>query len=66
MSHRQTDRQRVWYEIVKRISQKINESEDVSYGFNKANVIVNPPNKKPYPPQHPSWFYNEELKNARD
>ncbi|HGJ66399.1 TPA: mechanosensitive ion channel family protein [bacterium] len=59
-----TDRQRVWYEIVKLISQKINENENVSYGFNKANVIVNPPNKKPYPPQHPSWFYNEELKNA--
>jgi len=56
-----TDRQRVWYEIVKRISQKINESDKVSYGFNKANVIVSLPEGKNYPPQHPSWFNNGEI-----
>lgn len=49
-----TDRQRVWYEIVKRISQKINDSESVSYGFNKGEVIVSYPKGHPYPPQYPS------------
>jgi small-conductance mechanosensitive channel len=57
-----TDRQRVWYEIVKLVSQKVNENENVSYGFNKANVIVSCPEGQSYPPQHPSWFYNGELK----
>jgi small-conductance mechanosensitive channel len=47
-----TDRQRVWHEIVKLISKRINENENVSYGFNKANVIVNYPEGQPYPPQY--------------
>ena len=47
-----TDRQRVWYEIVKLISKRIDENENVSYGFNKANVIVNYPEGQPYPPQY--------------
>ncbi len=53
-----TDRQRVWYEIVKLISQKINKSDIVAYGFNRANVIVNYPEGHPYPPQYP--FYDIE------
>jgi len=47
-----TDRQRVWHEIVKLISKRIDENENVSYGFNKANVIVNYPEGQPYPPQY--------------
>jgi len=47
-----TDRQRVWYEIVKLISKRIDENKSISYGFNKANVIVNYPEGQPYPPQY--------------
>ncbi|MEK7396835.1 MAG: mechanosensitive ion channel family protein [Candidatus Poribacteria bacterium] len=60
-----TDRQRVWYEIVKRISQQINDSKSVSYGFNKGEVIVNYPKNQPYPPQYPSMG-NKEPKYGRD
>jgi len=56
-----TDRQRVWYEMVKRISQRIEESESVSYCLNKANVIVGYPESQPYPPQH--LFTNKEPKH---
>lgn len=55
-----TDRQRVWHEIVKLISQKINSSDIVSYGFNRANVIVNYPEGHPYPPQYPFWNRGQE------
>jgi small-conductance mechanosensitive channel len=60
-----TDRQRVWYEIVKRISQKINDSESVSYGFNKGEVLVNYPKGQPYPPQYP-LMGDKEPKYGRD
>jgi small-conductance mechanosensitive channel len=56
-----TDRQRVWYEMVKRISQRIEESESVSYCLNKANVIVGYPESQPYPPQY--LFTNKEPKH---
>jgi len=51
-----TDRQRVWHEIVKKISQRLTESDRVSYCFNKGHVFVNYPGGEPYPPQHPSWI----------
>ncbi|HGE73154.1 TPA: mechanosensitive ion channel family protein [Candidatus Poribacteria bacterium] len=58
-----TDRQRVWYEIVKLISKRINASDIVEYGFNRADVIVNYPEGHPYPPQYPSWNIDKEQKN---
>lgn len=36
-----TDRQRTWSEIVRRCSQKLDESDKVFYSFNKSNVFVN-------------------------
>lgn len=58
-----TDRQRVWYEIVKLISQKINSNDIVAYGFNRANVIVNYPEGHPYPPQYPFYDIDKEQRN---
>lgn len=57
-----TDRQRVWHEIVKLISQRINENENVSYCLNKANVIVVYPEDQPNPPQY--LFNHKESKHG--
>ncbi|MBM3237645.1 mechanosensitive ion channel family protein [Candidatus Poribacteria bacterium] len=46
-----TDRQRVWSEIVKKVTQQIAESDKVFYCFNKANVFVNYRQGEAYPPQ---------------
>jgi len=51
-----TDRQRVWSEIVKRVSERLAESDKVFYCFNKSNVFVNQRQGGSYPPpQHPSF-----------
>jgi small-conductance mechanosensitive channel len=51
-----TDRQRVWSEIVRRASQRLNESDKAFYCFNKSNVFVNQRQEGSYPPpQHPSF-----------
>jgi small-conductance mechanosensitive channel len=51
-----TDRQRVWSEIVKRVSERITGSDKVFYCFNKSNVFVNQRQDGSYPPpQHPSF-----------
>ena len=58
-----TDRQRVWSEIVKRVTDKIAESDKVFYCFNKSNVFVNYRKGGTHPPQHPSWVEpNMEVK----
>ena len=49
-----TDRQRVWSEIARRVSVRIDESNDVFYGFNRSNVFVNYRQGESHPPQHPS------------
>ncbi len=49
-----TDRQRTWSEIVKRVSERLTESDRVFYCFNKSNVFVNYRQDGQYPPQHPS------------
>jgi len=49
-----TDRQRVWSEIVKKVYERITESDRVFYCYNKANVFVNYRQGEQYPPQHPS------------
>ena len=51
-----TDRQRVWSEIVKRVSERLAESDKVFYCFNRSNVFVNRRQDGSYPPpQHPSF-----------
>ena len=51
-----TDRQRVWSEIVRRVSERIMESDRVFYCFNRSNVFVNYRQGGSHPPQHPSWI----------
>jgi small-conductance mechanosensitive channel len=51
-----TDRQRVWSEIVRRVAERLTESDRVSYCFNKSNVFVSQRfGDIPVPPQHPSF-----------
>jgi small-conductance mechanosensitive channel len=51
-----TDRQRVWSEIVKKITTRIEKSDKVFYCINRANVIVNPRHTDgQLPPQSPLW-----------
>lgn len=51
-----TDRQRVWSEIVRRVAERLTESDRVSYCFNKSNVFVSQRfSGTPVPPQHPSF-----------
>lgn len=57
-----TDRQRVWSEVVKRITQRIMESDKVFYCINRANVLVNRREDGQYPPQHPSYVNPQEEK----
>ncbi|MGQ9609488.1 MAG: mechanosensitive ion channel family protein [bacterium] len=54
------DRQRVWSEIVQKISKRISKSDKVSYCFNKGHVLVNYQKGSPYPPQHPSLIIAKE------
>jgi len=55
-----TDRQRVWSEIVKKITEKIEGSDKVFYCINQANVIVNPSLANgQLPPQSPLWYISE-------
>ncbi|MBD3182679.1 mechanosensitive ion channel [Candidatus Poribacteria bacterium] len=48
-----TDRQRVWSEIVRKVSVELDKSNKVFYCFNKSNVFVNYRDKEKYPPQLP-------------
>lgn len=61
------DRQRVWTEIVKGITQKISETDKVSYSLNKGHVYVRYPEDGPYPPQYlPLLIRFREGKDERD
>jgi small-conductance mechanosensitive channel len=53
-----TDRQRTWSEIVRRCSQKLDESDKVFYSFNKSNVFVNFRSRVPSLPNHESGGEN--------
>lgn len=62
-----TDRQRVWSEIVEKVTQRILRSDKVRYCFNKSHVLFNYRQGEPYPPQHPSWLVpNTKVKDEGD
>ena len=60
------DRQRVWSEIVRRVSQRISQSEKVSYCLNRGHVLVNYREGDPYPPQYLPLTRTKETENERD
>jgi small-conductance mechanosensitive channel len=61
-----TDRQRVWSEIVRKISERLADNHKVSYCFNKSNVFVNQRFKDTsIPPQHPS-FAQSTMEGKKD
>lgn len=55
-----TDRQRVWSEIVKKVTDRIEKSDKVFYCINRANVLVNYKYGEYPPPQSPLWIPPDE------
>ena len=47
-----TDRQRMWSEIAKKVAERLDKNDKVSYAFNRSDVFVNYREGEAYPPQY--------------
>ena len=47
-----TDRQRMWSEIVKKVAERLDKNDKLSYAFNRSDVFVNYREGEAYPPQY--------------